>query len=530
MIKKLKEEIGSDKIFSLDEMTAVGLLMGGNILFLKFWYSTYYNPIFNVTAIPGWKEGVSGSIVGSYNIAINRYINDTNIEAAVEVVKFLTSKETQRDYVIKNKFFSGISELYQEEETCKYIPCEISNYCQPFSIMKYNINSNNDLDSYIEKYRHYVYDYIYNNGSLSTNIKKIDDMTKFYSISIKLNDDSNIGFYFFIIYCILSFIMIISIIYPFMTRFKIHFIHLSNVLWMTTLIGSLIILSSILSLYGEISPVKCKLKGIMITMGFVISISPFIYLLSINFPEENKISNLIYRYKYTFIILIISIDGILSILLYIAPYNVYEVIINEGENFKKCLKYSTYGNIVFYFKIVYEMAIIAIAIILIFLEWNIKKIYYETRILLGTLIIDMVSFAIYNITLFTNINDYISYNGILICTLIIFGFSNYLFTFGIRIISSYIKKEQIEKDIDEFLEDNKDFKEKMRLYSTSTETNHLSSNNSGSKVGSFLPNKILDYHYRSSVSSSTTNGSNINVTNNVYNTFVTENSVTNSTQ
>ena len=82
-------------------------------------------PIFKATALPGRKEGVSGSYIISTNLGVDNYISQERKEAAIEFMKFISMKETHKKYIINNYFFSGITELYDDEEVCNVIECDI---------------------------------------------------------------------------------------------------------------------------------------------------------------------------------------------------------------------------------------------------------------------------------------------------------------------------------------------------------------------------------------------------------------------
>ena len=81
-------------------------------------------PIFKETALPGRKEGASGSYVISTNLGVNKSIDKGRRKAALEFMKFIALKETQKIFIIKYSF-SGITELYDDEEVCNVIECDI---------------------------------------------------------------------------------------------------------------------------------------------------------------------------------------------------------------------------------------------------------------------------------------------------------------------------------------------------------------------------------------------------------------------
>ncbi|OUM65798.1 hypothetical protein PIROE2DRAFT_59777 [Piromyces sp. E2] len=113
-LKKMKDEI-SEEIFKLpDDATLMNLFNENNVLFLKYFYSPH-SPVYKGSALPGRKEGVSGSIVIPNNLAINKYIDEDRKLAAVEFLKFASLKESQKKYIISNFMFSAVTELYEDE-------------------------------------------------------------------------------------------------------------------------------------------------------------------------------------------------------------------------------------------------------------------------------------------------------------------------------------------------------------------------------------------------------------------------------
>jgi len=88
-----------------------------------------------VSAIPGWKEGITGSLTGGYNVGICKHIDEHRRKAAAEVVKFITSKEVQKKYVLQRYIYSAINSLYDDEEVCSIIECDIAKNVKPFKTL-----------------------------------------------------------------------------------------------------------------------------------------------------------------------------------------------------------------------------------------------------------------------------------------------------------------------------------------------------------------------------------------------------------
>eukprot|EP00833_Pecoramyces_ruminatium_P006934 jgi/Orpsp1_1/1180966/evm.model.c7180000075273.1 len=122
LLKRIKEEISSDEIFRSDPQYSEQLIFSGNIIFAKFFVfdSAFQNENFpyKISKLPGIKEGISSSIIGGYNIGIDGNINKNKEESAIEVLKFITSKEFQKKLALKKVISSGILSLYDDEELC----------------------------------------------------------------------------------------------------------------------------------------------------------------------------------------------------------------------------------------------------------------------------------------------------------------------------------------------------------------------------------------------------------------------------
>jgi len=70
--------------------------LNGNFLFyVNFFISNI--PIYNITYLPGFKRGISGSTIGGYNIGINIYSDNKKKDAAIEALKYATSKSLQKN-------------------------------------------------------------------------------------------------------------------------------------------------------------------------------------------------------------------------------------------------------------------------------------------------------------------------------------------------------------------------------------------------------------------------------------------------
>jgi len=174
---------------------------------------------------------------------------------------------------------------------------------------------------YSEKIREtFLNEFLYGNKSAIDVLQEIDDITKIYHIS--LNGDSYIGLIFIIVISFLSFIILFSSIFYFIDRFIPFFDFLSFDFWIITLIGDIIIIMTSLTEYGVITVTKCQIRLIMLSLGVTFNITPTLQKLIANFPEENKLSTWVIKYKYLFFLLFIMMEIILNGLMFIDPYSV----------------------------------------------------------------------------------------------------------------------------------------------------------------------------------------------------------------
>ncbi|OUM63415.1 hypothetical protein PIROE2DRAFT_10076, partial [Piromyces sp. E2] len=139
----------------------VDALLNGRFIFSKFWYSPDFQ--YKATGLPDGKEGISGSTIGGYNIGINTYISDLNKIAAGKVIEFVNSKEIQEKIVISKNLYSGIPSLYDNEEVCKIVDCELFK-----SVQLIERPRESDYVTYSKNFRNYINKFLYGNESAET--------------------------------------------------------------------------------------------------------------------------------------------------------------------------------------------------------------------------------------------------------------------------------------------------------------------------------------------------------------------------
>jgi len=408
------------------------ILYGSEItyLFIRYFYMMHI-PLYKASALPGQKEGVTGTFVKSTNLSIGKNISEDRKKAAVEYLKFVASKETQKKYIINNFLYSAMTELYDEEDVCSIIECNVIKEASPLAV------ENNDIDYfaddiYIAKYRDYLLDYIYKDKPLSDAITKIDDMRKIYKFSLTTSDSSS-GLITFIIFLVISVCMILSLIFIFIKKFEPRFGFLSKDSWVLTTLGSVILMSSMVTLYGKTSSVNCHIKVTLINMGFVLSICPSLHKLISNFPITNKISAWFEENKYIFILVLMLLTGGLNGILAISSYDVRQVVASE-RNYEKCIMNNKFGNVMYYIVQAYDILIALVSLFLIFMEWNLEETVLDVKYLATALFMDILSLVLLNILDKIKF-DYSTYNVLLSVNIILFAVSNHLFTYLIRALA-----------------------------------------------------------------------------------------------
>jgi len=453
-LKEMKDEIGEELFNEPEEPVAADILyeVERNYLFMRYYYYPHV-PLYKVTALPGRKEGVSGSYIKSTNLSISKYIDEDKKKAAIEFLKYASLKEVQKKYIINNSKYSAITELYNEEEVCSVIECSVVRDAYPFLL------KNNDVDyfgndAYNKEYQKALLKYLYEDVPLSDTLKKIEDITKIYQFSLK-TDDSKAGLIIFIIFLIFLTYMIVSIIFVFIKKLEHKFKFLSKDLWVLTALGSLILLSSLLTLYDDVSNLKCHLRVTLINMGFVLSITPSLIKLIINFPASNKISSWIEKNKNKYISILIvivftvSLNGILAI----SSFDIQILKTSDERNYKKCVMNSIFGNIIYYIIQVYDILVILVTLLLIYAEWNLEKTSLDVNFLSTALFMDNLSIILINIIDKIRLKDDVLYNLSLAISIIVFSISHHLFIYFIRILPVFGNKtvEEESKIIKELL-------------------------------------------------------------------------------
>ena len=412
------------------------------ILFLVYSMAPY-DPRFLSSALPGKKEGVSGTYLGSNNFSINKFIDKRRKEAAITFLKFFILKDVQFEYIIKDQFLGGNMDLYKKGEiSCDYVNCEVIDNIQPFSFLD-NDKKFFGNDEYFRYYQKYMLDYLFYDQDLDYILKRLDDITKIYTFSLN-TEDSIVGLIIYIIFITFFAVIALSIVFVFVKKLEYRFKFLSKNLWILTTLGSLILLSSIITLYGEVSNAKCHLRTTLINVGFILSICPSLHKLISNFPERNEISLIFRINKYFTIVIIMLITVALNETYAMSSFTIYEVNGDGNPNldlnseprkhFNKCVMNSTIGNIIYYIIQSLNFIVILTLLALIFIEWNLKETALDVKYLATALFMDTLSLITLMIFNKITIENYILSNLVLAINILVFAVSNHLFIYLVRIL------------------------------------------------------------------------------------------------
>ncbi|OUM64345.1 hypothetical protein PIROE2DRAFT_8898 [Piromyces sp. E2] len=417
-LKELKNELLIDDINTTNYLSIYKNLLLGNAIFLKFWYIHEQSPVYTKLLL-GNKEGISGSCVGGYNIGINDHISTSRKILAMEVVKFITSQDTQKNFMLNKKILSGITNLYDNEKICNLIDCNLIKDIQPV----YQPNTLDNYDDFSSQFKEYIYDFLNNNGSASEALNNINNIIKFHTIDINPKKSPE-GFSVLILMIIISIIMLHPLLYIFNEKYKSNFKFLSKDLWIVTLIGIFIMLSYIITEYRLLTIYKCQYRIVALYIGYLLSMIPSFFKLVVNFPENNKYSK------------------------WVKLYGVQDKYIYKGKNFKVCKVKNSYGYIIFFlaeFEILLAQCSMAL---LVFIEWNIKSTEKDMKLIQSTLMIDIILLIIYYSIRFVNFYNYKAYFLFYSLTTVFLVISKYIFMFGLRIIRCLDKTKTIHSYIE----------------------------------------------------------------------------------
>jgi len=99
----------------------------GKAIFSKYFFrhfiSLIFFPSYKISFLPGIKEGISGTSIFGNNIGIVKNISPEKKEAAINVLKYFTNKEYQRELFDTSTSLPPLKEIWDNETICKEDLC-----------------------------------------------------------------------------------------------------------------------------------------------------------------------------------------------------------------------------------------------------------------------------------------------------------------------------------------------------------------------------------------------------------------------
>ena len=130
MAAKWPGTIAPPGVLAYQEEDSRGVWQTGNAVFMRNWPYAYSLGMaddsnvkgkFDVTTLPkGSADGSSAATLGGWNLAVSNYSQEQ--EAAIELVKFLSSAEVQKKRAIENSKLPTIASVYEDSEVQEKAP------------------------------------------------------------------------------------------------------------------------------------------------------------------------------------------------------------------------------------------------------------------------------------------------------------------------------------------------------------------------------------------------------------------------
>jgi len=321
--------------------------------------------------------------------------------------------------------------------------CDYINDIRPFFAIKYDKDEFGS-DYYIEKYQKYMFEFLYGDKTVSEVLKKIDNLTKNYYLTISTND-SFLGLIIFILSIVIIIIMVLSLSLLYFKKTKPYYKFLSNFDWIIHVLGNIIIMCSVFTLFGNPTNTSCQLRPILISIGLIINLTPILSKMIINIPENNKLSEWTKSHKPIFDVSVVSIGILLNGILLLSTYDIEKVMIPEGGSILVCSMNKILGTISFYIISGYEILIFIFLLILIFMEWNFREYHYNTKHILAAICLDIIYSYLYFILMKFKIKNYFTFNLLLSANFCSLSITNFIFIYILNAVLAITKPQ--EKDL-----------------------------------------------------------------------------------
>jgi len=450
--------------------------------------------------------------VGGHNLGISMYSSLDKRSEAITVFKYLTSIEMQRNYIAKNNYFSPIPRLYNEKEVCDIVDCD---FFKNIQLIARPTSKTDDYISYAKKFKTYIYEFLYGNTSALDALKKVDNITKVYSVQLNIHD-SYIGVILLVVTLIFSFLFLGSLIFLYINKFKSVFKFLPNDFWFLMIFGYILMISVFFVEIGEVTCMKCHIKVLILSFSFTLFLIPILYKLIVCFPEENNVvSKWVNSHKYYILLFFMTLDLILWGLMFITPYTVEKETFNEGKTYQICNMKNLFGRIIICFIYFYKILIFLTIFFLIFIEWNLKILHYDIRFLDIAFYIDSLIILTFIIISLIKFDDYTFYFVIKEILNITFATNNYNLIYGFRIIWGLMKKKHKEKSVDDLVNDLLKIADRQdNNFNINFNNNNNNNNNINVNVNY---NNNFNININNNNNDNNNNNNNININNNINN-------------
>jgi len=408
---------------------------------MKFLNFSQYKE-YNRTVLPGYKEEISGTIMGGYNLGVVNNLKSNKKEAVKQFLHYLTSKETHKKFIIMGEFFSPVPSYYDDEEVCSHLNCQLYKNFQyvrrPFNLLK-----GNEYDDYSYKFRNYIYDYLYGNDiTASEALTNVINILKIHTISPFNFEETKVGLIFFIIQLVILIVLITSFAIPLLNTFQWYFKQFSYSYWVIFLIGSLALLTLSLSEYNEVTKFKCQLKPFLLLVGNFSNLYPFVDALIMNYPKDSRSSTWINRHRELVVMFYLLANLILILTSLSLSWTVEKVIVNDAYNFNYCMKKNIFNEVLEH--ILYGFTIIKELLILLFIFylWDVEETFIEIKMLSSAIYSQILLYLIFNIMNYIKIKINTYYFVVYEMIYILFLLSNYVFLYSLRIVFTYTRKKR----------------------------------------------------------------------------------------
>jgi len=383
---------------------------------------------------------------------LNRYIVDDEVKknAALNIIKFFTSKETQKEYILKQNVFSAITDLYYDSDVCQNFKCDVYLNSRPFTKLAIRYpESGLDKFRYLERVRKYIVDYLFDKTSLDKAMRNIKDLTRVYHLTV-FPDVSVIGLIFYLIYILLLIMMIISVSMIMKKSKKTKYKYfLTDDFWILSILGTAVMMSSMLSMYGSLTTFKCQLRIALASIGFSMVLIPILNKLIVNFPTHNKVSLWFdkVKNKYLFFIGSMIVIALINSLLFRGTYTLKHVDGNNGQKFETCSMQSGFGKFVLSILCLLECLLLLSILFLVFIEWNYRETLTEMKVICALLFVEVLAIILLITHSALNFKNYIIY-AVLFCGIaLFFSLSNFVCVFVLKLIP-ILKNEKEESVYD----------------------------------------------------------------------------------